>query len=69
MHQLVKHLQANLEHYQTATQQLRQEQTLLQEKQRSEYEQKNHTTSEPSRLRNDGKILSPGPAGAAYLCA
>jgi chromosome segregation ATPase len=40
MHQLVKHLQNNLEHYQTATQQLRQEQTLLQEKQRSEYEQK-----------------------------
>ena len=40
MHQLVKHLQHNLEHYQAATQQLRQEQTLILEKQRSDYEQK-----------------------------
>jgi len=40
LHQLLKHVQENLEHYQAATQQLRQEQSLLLEKQRSEYEQK-----------------------------
>ena len=40
LHQLLKHAQDNLEHYQTATQQLRQEQALQIEKQRSEYEQK-----------------------------
>lgn len=40
LHQLLKHVQDNLEHYQTATQQLRQEQALQIEKQRSEYEQK-----------------------------
>ena len=40
LHQLLKQVQENLEHYQAATQQLRQEQSLLIEKQRSEYEQK-----------------------------
>jgi hypothetical protein len=41
LHQLLKHVQHNLEHYQTATQQLRQEQSLNMEKQRKEYEQRN----------------------------
>jgi len=40
LHQLLKHAQDSLEHYQTATQQARQEQSLLIEKQRNEYEQK-----------------------------
>lgn len=40
LHQLLKHVQENLEHYQLATQQLRQEESLLIEKQRNEYEQK-----------------------------
>jgi len=40
LHQLVKHLQANLEHYQTATQTLREEQVLVIEKQRHQYEQR-----------------------------
>ncbi len=40
LHQLLKHAQDSLEHYQAATQQARQEQSLLIEKQRSEYEQK-----------------------------
>lgn len=40
LHQLLKHVQDNLEHYQMATQQLRQEQALQIEKQRGEYEQK-----------------------------
>ena len=40
LHQLLKHAQDSLEHYQAATQQVRQEQSLLIEKQRSEYEQK-----------------------------
>lgn len=38
LHQLLKHVQNNLEHYQTSTQELRQEQSLLLEKQRNEYE-------------------------------
>ncbi|MBN9286866.1 MAG: hypothetical protein BGO43_05070 [Gammaproteobacteria bacterium 39-13] len=42
LHSLFKHAQDNLEHYQVATSQLRQEQTLLLEKQRNEYEQKNN---------------------------
>ncbi len=40
LHQLLKHVQANLEHYQTATQQLRLEQDMIVEKQRTGYEQK-----------------------------
>lgn len=40
LHQLLKHVQHNLEHYQTATQQLRQEQSLSMEKQRNESEQR-----------------------------
>ena len=40
LHQLLKHMQHNLEHYQTATQQLRQDQSLSMEKQRNEYEQR-----------------------------
>lgn len=40
LHQLLKHVQHNLEHYQIATQQLRQEQSLNIENQRNEYEQK-----------------------------
>lgn len=40
LHQLLKQVQDNLEHYQAAAQNLRQEQSLLLEKQRSEYEQK-----------------------------
>jgi hypothetical protein len=38
LHQLLKHVQANLEHYQAATQQLRLEQELIVEKQRADYE-------------------------------
>lgn len=40
LHQLLKHVQANLEHYQAAAQQLRQEQDMIVEKQRTGYEQK-----------------------------
>ncbi len=40
LHQLLKHVQHNIEHYQAATQQLRQEQSLAVEKQRNEYEQR-----------------------------
>lgn len=40
LHQLLKHMQHNLEHYQEAAQQLRQEQSLIIEKQCNEYEQK-----------------------------
>lgn len=40
LHQLLKHVQANLEHYQTATQQLRLEQDMIVEKQRVDYEQR-----------------------------
>lgn len=40
LHQLLKHIQENLEHYQASTQRLREEQSLLAEKQRNEYEQK-----------------------------
>lgn len=39
LHQLLKHVQENLEHYQAATQQLRQEQSLSIEKQCSEFDQ------------------------------
>jgi hypothetical protein len=39
LHQLLKHVQENLEHYQAATQQLRQEQLLMVEKQRCEFDQ------------------------------
>ena len=42
LHQLVKHIQANLEHYQAATQALREEQALAIEKQRHQYEQRLH---------------------------
>lgn len=40
LHQLLKHVQANLEHYQVATQQLRQEQDMMVEKQRAASEQR-----------------------------
>ncbi|MBY0544376.1 MAG: DNA-binding protein, partial [Gammaproteobacteria bacterium] len=40
LHQLLKHVQDNLEHYQTATQQLRLEQDMIMEKQRVAYEQR-----------------------------
>ncbi len=40
LHQLLKHVQANLEHYQTATQQLRLEQEIIVERQRADYEQR-----------------------------
>ncbi len=40
LHQLLKHVQANLEHYQTATQQLRLEQDIIVERQRADYEQR-----------------------------
>jgi len=40
LHQLLKHVQDNLEHYQPATQKLREEQSLLMEKQRNDYEQR-----------------------------
>lgn len=40
LHQLLKHVQGNIEHYQAATQKLREEQSLLVEKQRNEYEQR-----------------------------
>jgi chromosome segregation ATPase len=40
LHQLLKHVQTNLEHYQTMAAQLRQEQSLLLEKQQNKYEQK-----------------------------
>lgn len=38
LHQLLKHVQENLEHYQAASQKLREEQSFLLEKQRNEYE-------------------------------
>jgi chromosome segregation ATPase len=40
LHQLLKHVQENLEHYQAATQKLREDQLLLIEKHQNEYEQK-----------------------------
>lgn len=40
LHQLLKHVQENLEHYHAATQKLREEQSLLIEKQQNEYEQR-----------------------------
>lgn len=40
LHQLLKHVQGNLEHYQAATQKLREEQSLLADKQRNDYEQR-----------------------------
>jgi chromosome segregation ATPase len=59
LHQLLKHVQENLEHYQAATQKLREEQSLMMEKQRNEYEQKlssllvqaNFATSEKSAIQ------------------
>ncbi len=39
LHQLLKHVQENLEHYQAATQQLRAEQSLQIEKQRNDFDQ------------------------------
>ncbi len=40
LHQLLNHVQENLEHYQAVMAQLRQEQSLLMEKQQNEYEQR-----------------------------
>lgn len=40
LHQLLKHVQANLEHYQAAAQQLRLEQDIIVENQRAGYEQR-----------------------------
>jgi septal ring factor EnvC (AmiA/AmiB activator) len=40
LHQLLKHVQKNFEHYQSTTQNLREEQSLLAEKQQNEYEQR-----------------------------
>jgi chromosome segregation ATPase len=40
LHQLLKQVQANLEHYQAATQKLRQEQSIILEKQQNESEQR-----------------------------
>lgn len=40
LHQLLKHVQENLEHYQASTQKLREEQSLLLEKQQNEYDQR-----------------------------
>ncbi len=40
LHQLLKHAQANLEHYQTTAQQLQLEHEIILEKQRADYEQK-----------------------------
>lgn len=40
LHQLLKHVQENLEHYQSAIQKTREEQSLLMEKQRNEYDQR-----------------------------
>ena len=40
LHQLLQHMQQNLEHYQAAAQKLREEQTLSLEKQRIDYEQR-----------------------------
>ncbi len=40
LHQLLKHVQTNLEHYQAATQQLRLEQDIIVENQRAGYEQR-----------------------------
>jgi chromosome segregation ATPase len=52
LHLLLNHVQANLEHYQAATQQLRQEQSLLIEKQRSEFDQ------QLSQLRSQLELIS-----------
>jgi chromosome segregation ATPase len=40
LHQLLKHVQENIEHYQAATQKLREEQSLFVEKQQNEYEER-----------------------------
>lgn len=40
LHELLRHMQSNLEHYQKTSQELRQEQMVIVEKQRNEYEQK-----------------------------
>ena len=40
LHELLRHMQSNLEHYQKTSQELRQEQMILTEKQRNDYEQK-----------------------------
>lgn len=52
LHQHLKHLQESLEHYQAATQSLRQEQALLIEKQKSEYDQK------VSQLRSQLELMT-----------
>jgi chromosome segregation ATPase len=52
LHQHLKHLQESSEHYQAATQQLRQEQVLLIEKQKSEYDQ------QLSQLRSQLELMT-----------
>jgi chromosome segregation ATPase len=52
LHQHIKHLQENLEHYQAATQKLRQEESLSIEKQRNEFDQ------QLSQLRNQLELIT-----------
>lgn len=62
LHQLLKHVQDNLEHYQAATQQLRQEQSLSIEKQRSEFEQ------QLSQLRGQFDLISTEKSNYQVQC-
>lgn len=63
LHQHLKHLQENLEHYQAATQSLRQEQTLLIEKQKSEYDQ------QLSQLRSQLELMTIEKSNHQAQCA
>ncbi|MEO8402003.1 MAG: DNA-binding protein [Gammaproteobacteria bacterium] len=63
LHQLLKHVQENLEHYQAATQQLRQEQSLSIEKQRSEFDQ------QLSQLRSQLELISTEKLNYQVQCA
>jgi chromosome segregation ATPase len=62
LHQLLKHVQENLEHYQAATQQLRQEQSLSIEKQRSEFDQ------QLSQLRSQLELISTEKSNYQVQC-
>ncbi|CAN5408525.1 hypothetical protein BH10PSE19_BH10PSE19_03690 [soil metagenome] len=62
LHQLLKHVQENLEHYQAATQQLRQEQSLAIEKQRSEFDQ------QLSQLRSQLELTSAEKSNFQAQC-
>jgi chromosome segregation ATPase len=66
LHDLLKHVQANLEHYQLATQKHQQEQSLLLEKQQNTYEKRvadlqqniNHLTAEKAQYQAENKQIN-----------